>query len=157
MKRGAFIGTIAGAALVVGMAGGAVGATLATSQAPTPAPAISTEPTPAATAVPDSLAAETPAADEPASEADAVFLAYVEEQTPTWTTTRLPDLSDEDLIAAGHEACEQIAAGVPSETLRLVEDEEASPMGDFVDSSAIFNGAITAYCPELVDWPNEEG
>ncbi len=154
MKRGAIIGTIAGAVLVAGIAGGAVGATLTSSQEP--APTTSAEPTPSATAMPEALVAETPAAADPLSEADAVFLAYVEEQTPTWTTTKLPDLSETELITAGHEACEQIAAGVPSETLRLVEDEEPSPMGDFVDSSAIFNGAITAYCPELVHWPKED-
>ncbi len=148
MKRAAWIGSIAGAVLVAG----GVGTAIAVSQPlAEPSPTSTVTITPEPPAAPNAEATPTPATTDAA--ADAIFLEYVEEQTPDWTPTALPNMTDEQLIAAGHEACDLIAEGVPTVTLRLVPGEEPSPMGDYVDSSAIFNGAITAYCPELVEWP----
>ena len=83
-----------------------------------------------------------------AAEADERFLAYVETERPA--DTSIANATDEQLIAAGHEACEQIAAGVAYTDLRLVEGERPSPAGYYLDTSAIFNGALYNYCPELI-------
>lgn len=83
-----------------------------------------------------------------AAEADERFLAYVETERPV--DTSIANATDEQLIAAGHEACEQIAAGVAYTDLRLVDGEQPSPAGDYLDTSAIFNGALYNYCPELI-------
>ena len=91
--------------------------------------------------------------DVVSDEADEVFLAYVLEETPDFVATALPDMSDAEKITAAHEACEQIAAGVPMVDLRLVPGEVETATGDYLDSSAIFNGALVAYCPELMIQP----
>lgn len=155
MNRKTLIGTIAAAALALGGIG--IGAAIAANGTPEPISTVATEATTsAAPAEADSAGAATAKTTQDAvelTEEDRVFLAYVREQTPDWTPTALPDMSEADLISAGHFACEQIAAGVDTVTLRLVPGEEPSPMGDYVDSSAIFNGAISAYCRDLVEWP----
>lgn len=98
-------------------------------------------------ASPQPLTAEV--ADPDPSEADERFLTYVEAERPV--ATSIANATDEQLIAAGHEACEQIAAGVAYGDLRLVEGEQPSPAGDYLDTSAIFNGALYNYCPELIE------
>lgn len=96
---------------------------------------------------PAPLTAETPSAE--VSDADAGFLDYV--RSELLPTTQIADASDEQLIAAGHEGCEQIRAGVPLEEIRLVEGEVPTSAGYYMDSSAIFNGALYNYCPELIE------
>lgn len=95
------------------------------------------------------LVAESPEPD--ANDPDAVFLTYVREELPP--SSGITDATDESLIAAGHDACDQIRAGVALEDLRLVEGEQPDQGGYYLDTSAIFNGAITAYCPDAVEWP----
>lgn len=125
------------AVLLLALTGCAETAGNASDERVAPAAAESTEP----------LAAETPT-DVPVDEADAAFLQYVEDELPP--TTSIADAADEQLIAAGHEACEQAEAGVAWEDIRLVEGEEPTPTGDYLDSSAILNGALYNYCPELI-------
>lgn len=102
---------------------------------------------PAAVESTEPLAAAEPTA-EPTEDADAAFLQYVVAELPP--ATSIADASDEQLIAAGHEACEQANAGVAWEEIRLVEGEQPTPNGDYLDSSAILNGALYNYCPELI-------
>lgn len=56
---------------------------------------------------PEPLVAETP--DKSAADADETFIKYVREELPAKTS--IPNATDEQLIAAGHDACEQIASG----------------------------------------------
>ena len=151
MKRAALIGTVTAAILV---AGAGVGAAIATTQIPaaTPAPSVGASEisgaNPTAEATP--LVAETPTAPD---DADAAFLAYVRAELAPETS--IGDASDEALIAAGHTGCEQAAAGVPWEEIRLVEGEQPTWAGYYMDTSAILNGALYNYCPELI--PDVEG
>lgn len=106
----------------------------------------------AATETPEPLVAETPDADEPGedvtTEADQEFLEYVQSELPP--ATSIGDASDAQLIVAGHEACAQAEAGVAWEDIRLVEGEQPSSGGYYLDSSAILNGALYNYCPDLI-------
>ncbi|WP_067198939.1 DUF732 domain-containing protein [Microbacterium sp. XT11] len=98
---------------------------------------------------PEPLVAETPApTSDSASEADAAFLQYVRDELPP--TTTIGNATDAQLIAAGHQACEQVLSGVAWEDIRLVEGEEPSSTGYYLDTSAILNGALYNYCPELI-------
>ncbi len=105
------------------------------------------EATPTPTEAAGPLTATTPEA-LPAEDADASFLRYVADELPP--ATSIADASDAQLIAAGHDACEQVSAGVPWENIRLVEGEEPSAQGYYLDSSAILNGALYFYCPDLI-------
>lgn len=111
-----------------------------TAERTAPAAAESTEP----------LAAETPAetAAPEVSDTDTKFLAYVRDNL--LPETQIPDATDEQLIAAGHDACEQLQSGVAFEDVRVVEGEQPHANGNFYDSSAVMGGAITAYCPEFL-------
>jgi hypothetical protein len=92
-------------------------------------------------------ASETPAAEDLTAE-DEQFLSIVRgELLPD---SGIADATDADLIAAGHDGCEQVEAGVPLEEIRLVEGEEPSSTGYYMDSSAIFFGAQQVYCPETI-------
>lgn len=91
------------------------------------------------------LAAETPT-EAGTSEADTLFLTYVRDNL--LPETQIPDASDEQLIAAGHVACEQLESGVALEAVRVVEGEQPHKNGNFYDTSAIMNGALKAYCPD---------
>lgn len=108
-----------------------------------PADEVTATPTPAAT-----LSAE-----------DEAFLAYVrsgQDDLAGWgVDSRLPDLTDAELIAAGHDACKQIGDGVKYEDLRLIEGEEPFTNGGYYDSSTVFNGALTNYCTDLLPKPSE--
>lgn len=145
----ATLATVAGVALV---GGGAYAVTQIPGDEPTTS--ATTEPgvidTPAAD--PSSTPAPQVTAGEPVSpsteDADALFLAEVADRIRP--TTQIADVPDEDLIAAGHQACEQIEAGVALEDLRLVEGEQPGVGGYYLDTSAIFNSALIAYCPELM-------
>ncbi|WP_404474857.1 hypothetical protein [Microbacterium aerolatum] len=100
----------------------------------------------------DAAVAETPtpAASTGASSADdAGYLAEVDRRTRPGTI--LDQFSDTELIAMGHEGCEQIGAGVPLEDLRLVEGEQATEYGTWQDTSAVFNSALLNYCTELIE------
>ena len=99
------------------------------------------EPTPGA------LTAE-PSEPATAEDADAAFLAYVRAELPPKTS--IGDAPDEQLIAAGQEACAQVTEGVAWEDIRLVEGEQPSGTGYYLDTSAILNGALYNYCPELI-------
>lgn len=107
------------------------------------APVMSDSATPEETAAP--LTAET--AEPEATDADSVFLAYVRDALIP--QSQITNATDEQLINAGHEACVQLESGVAYEDVRVVEGEQ--PMNDiYYDSSAVMNGAITAYCPEYL-------
>lgn len=102
------------------------------------------EPTPTESETAPPLVAETPDADT----ADEDYLAFV--RGDLVPNTGIRNASDEQLIAAGHDACEQIREGAAAEDLRLVEGEEPQPSGYFADSGSIVTGALNFYCRELI-------
>ena len=102
----------------------------------------------APTETPEPLVAETPDASGTGTEADAKFLQYVRDHL--LPETQVPNATDEQLITAGHDACEQLRSGVALEDVRVVDGETAHPStGGFYDTSAIMGGAILSYCPEF--------
>lgn len=108
------------------------------------APVASESATPEETAAP--LTAEEPAneGDSP----DAKFLEYV--RGALLPETQIGDATDEQLIEAGHGACEQLESGTALEDVRVVDGETAHPStGAYYDTSAILSGAILNYCPEF--------
>ena len=64
--------------------------------------------------------------------------------------TGIADATDDYLIAAGHDACAQVKAGVDLEKLRLVDGEKPAASGYYMDTSAILFGAQQVYCPETI-------
>lgn len=102
----------------------------------------------APTTSPDPLAAETPDASSTGADSDEGFLDYVRDNL--LPETQIPNATDEQLIAAGHEACKQLESGVALEDVRVVEGEAAhETTGYFYDSIAIRDGAIRSYCPDM--------
>lgn len=124
------------------------GCAAATDAAPqgTPPPTASETTQPSSESTSEPLAAKT---TEPSTDdADTKFLAYVRETL--LPETQIPNATDEQLIAAGHDACKQLQSGVALEEVRVVEGESAHPStGAFYDTSAILSGAILNYCPEF--------
>lgn len=99
---------------------------------------------PSPEASPDELVAKAPSVDD----AEQRFLDYV--RAELLPTSGIADASDAQLIDAGHEGCEQVKSGVPLEEIRLVEGEEPTAAGYYMDTSAIFSGAQMVFCPETI-------
>lgn len=95
--------------------------------------------TPPATTAP--LTAESPTA---APTGETAYLDAVREALPEDTV--IPNATDEQLIAAGEEACSEIADGVDTLTLSLIPGEAADASGFYPDSAAIISSARTSLC-----------
>lgn len=95
---------------------------------------------------PEPLVAEAPDAPDATNDRDAAFVALV--RAKLLPDTQIPNATDEQLIAAGRDACEQVADGVKLEDVRVVDGEKPYPNGIYYDTSAILNAALSAYCPE---------
>lgn len=81
---------------------------------------------------------------EPESPEEAFLIAvrpFVEE------STQIADASDEQLIAAGVDACAQMAGGTPPDDVRVIEGERKNDVGYYVDSSRIGGVASRTLCP----------
>ena len=83
-----------------------------------------------------------------ANPSNAVFLEYV--RGKLLPSTQIGNASDDQLLAAGHEACDQIRAGTDPGDVRVVEGEQPDGSGYYMDSSAIMNGALTGLCRDLL-------
>lgn len=143
-KRGIVIASAIAAVLVVG-GGTATAIALAGQAGEAPETiAASEQPT---SETPAPLVAETEA-PLTAEEADAQFLEFVRGDLPI--DTSIPNATDEQLIAGGHEACKQLLAGVDSESIRLVEGEEPVN-GYYMDSASMITGGRYFYCPETIE------
>lgn len=90
------------------------------------------------------LVAETPSAPT-MDDTDATFLEYVRDKL--LPETQIPNATDEQLIAAGHDACEQLENGTKLEDVRVVDGEKPHANGAYYDTSAIMNAALVTYCP----------
>ncbi|MCW2165410.1 hypothetical protein B0I12_002565 [Microbacterium hydrothermale] len=86
------------------------------------------------------LTAETPAvADD-----EAVFLDTV--RAKLRPDNVIPSATDEQLLAAGEEACAEIAAGTPTDQLSVIDGEPTNALGTFSDSAVIVTAAATTIC-----------
>ncbi len=148
-KTTGIVAVVLAGLLAVGGGGAVLATTLGGEDAPAETIA-ATDPATDETVIeemPEPLVAETPETLV-GDEADAAFVAWVRDDLPI--KTGIPNATDEQLIAAGHEACEQLLAGVDSETIRLVEGEE--PVGGYyMDTSSILTGGQLFYCPETIE------
>lgn len=144
MKKVAAIGA---GVIALALVGG--GVALATNQdLATDEPSISAEPTISPSAGPLPITASEPADD--AEGADARFLEYVRTELALLPSTGIAHATDEELIAGGHEGCEQLREGVDPETIRLVEGEEPAASGYYMDTATIIGGAMREYCPDTI-------
>lgn len=60
----------------------------------------------------------------------------------------IPDATDEQLIQAGHDACESLEAGVSSYDVSVIQGEERTD-GAYLDSRSIASAAILYFCPDM--------
>lgn len=93
------------------------------------------------------LEAKTPTAGTE-GDAESSFLAMVGESLPE--DTSIPDATDEQLLAAGMEACERLRAGETSDTISLIEGEQKNGADIYADSGAIITSARLTLCPDQV-------
>ncbi|MDR6867538.1 hypothetical protein J2Y69_002142 [Microbacterium resistens] len=105
----------------------------------TTAPGAST-PSPTATVAPLTVA---PA--PPPSDVEATFLFELRKRTDMQVVV---DASDEQLLAAGHAACDALAVTPDIDALRLVEGEVPRDNGRYFTSVVIGTHAQTFMCPE---------
>ncbi len=92
------------------------------------------------------LVAETAEAEEPTvTDVEATFLDAVRATLPA--ETQIPDATDEQLLAAGVQACERLAAGESSDAMSLIEGETPNGLGYFTDSGMIITAARQTICP----------
>lgn len=141
MKKVAAIGA---GVIALALVGG--GVAIATNQDEA---SISTEPAISPSADPLPITASEPAKDD-SEDTDALFVEYVRSELTLLPSTGIAHATDEELITAAHDGCEQLIAGVDPETIRLVEGEEATSGGYFSDTGAIIDGARRFYCPETI-------
>lgn len=120
-------------------AGGGDGSTdrTSTEQTETPTPSDS----------PDPLVAETPGPED-AVGTDANYLAKLREALEGSGGNSIPNATDEQLLQAGHDACEQMSAGTALEDVRVVKDEPMTGVG-YKDSLRIAAVAAKHFCPEF--------
>jgi len=91
------------------------------------------------------LVAETPVSD--VSESEAAFLEAFREVQTTYASV-IPDATDEQLLEAGYEACDRLAAGEASTDISLIEGEERNPQSEmYLDSVTIVSAAAPRLCP----------
>lgn len=91
------------------------------------------------------LAAKEPVVDE--SETEAAFLDAFRDIQTTYASV-IPDASDDQLLDAGYEACERLAAGEESTDIALIDGEERNAQSEmYLDSVSIVGAAATHLCP----------
>lgn len=106
----------------------------------------SLEATPSAsrTETPDPLSVgDTESAGE--GDVETAFLDEVDSRLSS-IQSQIPDATEEQLLSAGHEACERLAGGESGENMTLIEGEETTG-GYYMDSSAIIIAARLTLCP----------
>jgi hypothetical protein len=136
MKRA---GVAVGVALLLALAGCAAPAT---ETAPEPEVEVSEEAT-------DELVAETPEVEDALTPEDA-YLEMLRPGIEASSTTQIGNATDDQLIQAGHDACEQLADGTDSFDVRVVEGEQPTEVG-YADSFRIAAVALEHLCPEARD------
>lgn len=79
---------------------------------------------------------------------DAAYLSHLREALAGSGGNSIPDATDEQLVAAGRDACAQMSNGVALEDVRVIEDEPMTGVG-FKDSLRIAAVAATHFCSEF--------
>lgn len=135
MKRITATASIALVALLA-LTGCAQGASNPTEEREAPATVESAEP----------LVAEEPIeADK--SDAERAFLEAFRGIQATYASV-IPEATDEQLLDAGYEACERLAAGEASTDISLIEGEERNVQSEmYLDSVSIVGAAVPHLCP----------
>ncbi|WP_193596066.1 hypothetical protein [Microbacterium sp. YJN-G] len=150
MKRSTIAAIATAAVLVIG--GGTAYALTSNGDEPAPVETVTstTAPTdtttPEATAESEPIVAESPAPPVAANDPEAAYLIEVHARLAR-IQTQIPNVTDEQLLAAAYEACEILAPNQTGEDLSLIEGEERSPHGYYQDSSAIIVSARITICP----------
>ena len=90
------------------------------------------------------LVAETPAEPE-GNEAEEQYVAALRDALRP--NNVVPDATDEQLIAAGLDACEKLNSGVTGDDLTVIEGEERNSGGYYEDSGVIATQARLFLCP----------
>lgn len=91
------------------------------------------------------LVAEEPSNDT--DEAEAAFLDAFRAIQHTYASV-IPDATDEQLLAAGYDACERLAAGEVSTDISLIDGEERNAQSEmYLDSVSIIGAAVPNLCP----------
>jgi hypothetical protein len=104
-----------------------------------------TPPSNAVTASEEPLTAETPAEAPSAATPEAAFLVKVRDILPD--NTSIPNATDAQLLAAGQEACEQMAGGADSTMVSVIDGEQKDGAGYYQDSARIGAVAKQTICP----------
>lgn len=126
------------AVLLLALTGCAGTAAQPTSDAQDAAPTVETTPT----ETPEPVLTAAPAP----SGADATFLVEVRKRTDV---TTIAQATDEQLLAAGHQACDALGVNPDIEALRLIEGEQPRENGRYFDSVVIGTHAAMFLCPEF--------
>lgn len=105
------------------------------------------EPKPFAAPLTATEAPDTPEATTP-DEIEAEYLERLRTALEGSGGNSIPDATDQQLIDAGHEACEQMSAGIALSDVRVVENEPESPTG-YKDSIRIAAVAAVYFCSEF--------
>lgn len=88
------------------------------------------------------LTAQTPEATAQGGEA-----AFLEEvRADLRPDNVIPDATDEQLLAAGEEACERLAAGETGDTISVIDGEQKDAGGYYRDSGQIVTAAAMTIC-----------
>lgn len=94
------------------------------------------------------LVAESPTAEPEAASPEPEFITLVRDSLPA--NTLIPDATDEQLIAAGTEACERLRAGETSDTITLIDGEQKNGADIYADSGAIITSARLTLCTDQI-------
>ena len=116
------------------------GCTATEQPGPDASEAVASSAAPAASEAP--LVAETPTAT--ADGGEAAFLAEV--RANLRPDNVIPNATDEQLLKAGREACDRRAAGEPSQTMSVIDGEQANVAGNYLDSGVIITAARRNLC-----------
>lgn len=93
------------------------------------------------------LVAESPSPDAEVG-TDEAFLIAARDALEANGGSSIPNATDEQLLAAGADACEQMRAGADMEDLRLVEGEQPTETG-YTDSTRIAGSAAKHLCLDM--------
>lgn len=94
------------------------------------------------------LVAESPSAQvESDSDPEQTYIEVLRAGTEAAPSTQVGDATDEQFLQAGHDACEQLAAGADVFDVRVVEGEQPTETG-YSDSIRIAATALEYLCPE---------
>lgn len=85
-----------------------------------------------------------PEAEQPVDTPEAEFVAKAREALGD--ASQIPDATDDQLIAAGEDACQQLAEGKTPEEVRVIEGEAPNSAGWYSDSTKIATIAGQILC-----------